>query len=118
MASAHLSAYPRSLADAKAILGTKPAKRIGNNTWLIRGEAGTVSVVLHATAILTFHAADIVTASSGGFRSNTTRDRLRALGVNVFQVRRVWTVDGQPFVDGMRVTLGPIPPRHARHRTD
>ncbi len=107
-----LSAYPLTLTDARAVLGTRTDKRIGNNTTLrVRPDAG-VDVVLHRTPILTFHADGTVTASTGGFFTATTAARLRALGVPLRVKRGQWLLDDagslgapEPWQDGNRVAL-------------
>lgn len=115
MASATLTAYPRTLADAISLLRNRPGRRLGNNTWLVATATGGAAVVLHATPILTFHADGTTTATTGGYRTVTTAGRLRSLGVALGIRRGVWTLDAssspsgaaQPFEDGMPVVLGP-----------
>lgn len=90
-----------SYAEAHALFEERNAKRrvdsikFANNTYLIRGPSKTdmervlppgthddaplyYSVRLHETDIVRFHANGDVTLNTGGWRTRTTRDRMRA----------------------------------------
>ena len=77
-------------------LGTRDSRKIGNNTYLQRRADGTIAVKLHATDVLTFHANGRTVYNSGGWRTNTTRDRMNGWGASghyVLQEKGSWWIE-------------------------
>lgn len=79
-------------AQAKTMLASARSKEAGkpiaNNTRLFEVEGG-IAVRLHNTDILTFAPDGRVTYNSGGWRTNTTKDRM-----NTFGPARIGAADG------------------------
>ncbi len=76
---ATMKAEPHTHAEAVAALKGKPERRIGNNTRLRLEPDGSVSAVLHDTAIVTWHADGRTTISTGGWNTVTTRGRIQGI---------------------------------------
>lgn len=117
---------------ALAKLNLRPSRKVAHNTTLRPvaldsvGVADSIALRLHSTDILTFHRNGSVTATSGGWKTSTTKDRLNSYlphGWRVYQDKGVWywsrrttthgsngeidvTVSpgsGTPFTDGDRI---------------
>ena len=104
--------YRMTIADLyralRGMLGDKTGKTVGNNTILSRNTRDdSVSLILHGTAVVTVRA-DSITLASDGWYTTTTKDRINQLagrvGYTVSQRGWEWTVNGQPFYDG--ITFG------------
>jgi len=57
-------------------LGNRPSKKIDNNTYLVRGQNGAISVRLHQTDIVTYTPDGTATFNTGGWPTKTTRTRM------------------------------------------
>lgn len=79
--------YPQTYAQAHAIASKARdnyvGKKIANNTYARLWHMGAVVIVLHDTAVVTFFPDGRVKLDSGGFQTQTTRDRMRACGVDI-----------------------------------
>ena len=108
-------------------LAGRDSRKVAHNTVLhgALGAAESIALRLHSTDILTFHRDGSVTATSGGWKTSTTKDRLNSFlphGWRVYQDKGVWywsrrTLDtsdpeggckpapgyGTPFTDGDRI---------------
>lgn len=111
-------------------LAGRDSRKVANNTSLRRNldatvQTESVALRLHSTDILTFNRDGSVTATSGGWKTVTTKDRLNSYlphGWRVYQDKGVWywsrrildTSDpeggckpapgsGTPFTDGDRI---------------
>lgn len=80
-------------------------RKVGNNTYLER-RGDDIAVRLHSTDVVTMHPDGSVTLDSGGWRTYTTKDRMRSF-VNVYSKSGVWYLpDGSLFYDGVTVRDG------------
>lgn len=57
-------------------LGRRPSRKIDNNTYLVRGNDGKISVRLHQTDIVTYSPDGTATFDTGGWPTKTTRARM------------------------------------------
>lgn len=77
------SVYPYSEAFAQAEAYVDKARDkwrgrpIANNTRLVRVDADTIAVVLHSTAVVTYHRSGEFTIYGGGWNTVTTKARIR-----------------------------------------
>lgn len=79
--------------EAQAKLGTRDRRKLGNHTYLERRGADAIAVKFHRTDVLTFHADGRTVYQSGGWRTLTTKDRMREYGpLEVFAEKGVWYV--------------------------
>jgi hypothetical protein len=82
-----------------------PRKKVANNTWLVRGPHttarydeiadGDISVVLHNTPVVTYHAEGTLSLNTGGWLTVTTKDRINRFtppNVRVHSVKGRWMV--------------------------
>ncbi len=106
---------PGSFAACAAYLGKKQERRIGGvrATTIARMSDGSIGVVYHRTAVVTFFADNTAKIDSGGFETVTTKQRindsLRDRGVSVYQKAGAWylTSAGRepvPFYNGAIVS--------------
>lgn len=92
----------------------KRSKPYANNTRVEKRDEDTYILRLHATDIATFHRDGRVTLNSGGWRTVTTMDRLRAVTSHLYSERGQWYVDAEPDVNdsspprGERTVLKPF----------
>ena len=90
-------------------LGTKPQKKIANNTWLVRVSEMEVAIKLHSTNIITYHAANpnVVKLSLGGWEESPTTQKRVNLHLPYCEKGRLcnrqgiarWT-NGETYEDG------------------
>lgn len=80
------------------------------STSIVRHVSGDISVRYHATAVVTYRADGSAVLASGGYRTPTTKDRMKKFtNVNLFAKRKAWYValtdnphgPVKVFVDGM-----------------
>lgn len=91
--------------DAVAILGKRDSKKHANNTYFERRDNGDIAYRLHDTDVVTFHPDNTATLDSGGWMTNTTRDRM-SLVANIGQRKHVWYLNGDvQYFDGIRINL-------------
>lgn len=93
---------------AKATLNGKEQKKVDHNTWLRQGADGDIKLVLHDTAIVTFHNDDTMTFDVGSFFTHTTKDRLNKFSpFPVYQEKHHWYIyiNGQKtqFYNGLTI---------------
>lgn len=109
-----------SYSDADSILGNRSKKKIGHNTYLMQcadGNGGQcIQAFYHETPVVTYFPNGIIEATSGGWKTVTTKDRLnQLLPTQVWQAKGIWTVkNGARFFDGIRFdsegnVLNPLP---------
>jgi hypothetical protein len=80
--------------EFNAKLGTRTSRKLGNNTYLLR-QGGDIAVKLHGTNVLTFKPDGSVVYDTGGWRTNTTRDRMNnhgADGFYIWQDKGIWSL--------------------------
>lgn len=102
----HIDSYSK----ANKSLGDSRSKVIGNNTKLVR-KGGDIAVELHGNEIIRFlENKRVAVLRDGGYRSNTTKDRLNRYtpsDFSVFQRDYEWYAkrgdEKRPFENGMRV---------------
>lgn len=98
---------PKSFAEAEALLDQRKRRKLANNTWLEHNVRGGISIVLHETAIVTYHRDGSTTLDSGGWQTATTRDRLCRCGFACFTAAGIASIDHHGtrwvFRDGMRL---------------
>lgn len=104
----HMNLY-ETLSDK---LNGKDRRKWLNNTFLV-ASGDDIAVVLHKTAVVTVHSDSSMTLDSGGWETNTTKDRINAFlpgGCKLYQENFVWyiTTDNHrtrvPFERGMRIS--------------
>ncbi len=69
----------------------------GVATFMHRIDADTIAVQYHATDVVTYHRDGTYTICAGGWRSNTTRDR-----INTYSPARAYFEKGELFISGTR----------------
>lgn len=97
--------------DAGRTATSRAARKIANNTYLIRREDGDFAIRLHNTQVVIYHADGTVTLDSGGFQSPTTKDRMNTYSpFRVDSVKGTWTVSPKDnwtnvirYFDGIRI---------------
>lgn len=91
---------PSTYEDARTYVEggrTKRDRPIANNTRLVKRGDKAIAVKLHGTDVVTFHDDGRITLSSGGWRTNTTADRIRNYSpAHLFSERGVWYVRAEP----------------------
>lgn len=81
-----------SFADADRILAGKDSRRIGYQTWLIRGD-GIIAVRHHRTLIVRYYPTGAVMVNCNGYRSRTTLFRVRHFtNAHIYQRAYSWRV--------------------------
>lgn len=95
----------RSYASANDYLGGKGNRPLQNNTRLIRLDEETIVVRLHETDVVTYHRNGEIVLNSGGWRTQTTRDRINTNSpMNVTSEKGVWWVNRiSLFYDGITI---------------
>lgn len=77
-------------------LGKRGSKKLCNNTYLHRNALGIdICVKLHGTDVLTFKPDGSVVYNTGGWHTNTTKDRMNAYGADgfyIWQDKGVWSL--------------------------
>ena len=100
----------RSYADAAAYLDGASTRSAGNNTRIERDQFDGIHVVLHRTSVICFRSDGSIILDSGGYRTVTTAQRIRAClppGIRLHTDARGggWRVDVRgtvlPFRDGI-----------------
>lgn len=98
-----------SFADAEDALNGRNSKKIGNNTYLKR-RGDKIAVQLHNTDVVTFTQNGEYILDTGGYFSNTTKDRLNRYTpsyIDIYQRDYEWFVDvgeeTRDFENGMRI---------------
>ncbi len=82
------------------------SKFIANNTVKYTLKDGTQVIRLYKTDIITFHIDGMIELNTGGFYTNTTRNRLnRFQPFTVYQKNYEWYVESKnlPFYDGIKL---------------
>lgn len=128
-----LSAY-NSYEALDRFLGNRDERKIANNTTVVRlddiDSAGTrwaIAVILHNTKIITFYEGGGFTLNSGGYRTVTTKQRIRQFLPSGWELDRNWTLHGRSeasggnvdaeFYDGISfASHGGMPPRQENPR--
>jgi hypothetical protein len=91
----------------KMVRGKRNADRrkVGNNTYAEILHDGSVGIMLHSTYVVKIHEDGTYTLNSGGWQTNTTKDRINKYSpVSVYQKNYEWFLrDGTPFEDKMLV---------------
>ncbi len=84
-------------------LETVKRRKLANNTYLI-DNGKRRAIRLHSTDIVTEHGSDALRIDSGGWDSETTRDRIYSFTTcKVWRDKGVTYIDGQKLKDGMLV---------------
>lgn len=96
----------------QTLLGNRDEKKVANNT-IIRKRGNSFDVVLHYTPIVTYHDNGDIVLNSGGWRTNTTKQRINACtppGIHIWQDKHVWYISTNQdygtrteFEDGMLI---------------
>lgn len=76
---AHLSLQDGTYTAAAALLGERSSRKIGHNTVLHRVDSDRIAVRYHATDVYTMTADGWAIIDTGGWRTSTTSQRVRAL---------------------------------------
>lgn len=82
--------------DALEIIGTRTQKKIANNTYLV-GLPDCIGVRLHDTIVVYLYSNGTVSFNSGGYQSNTTKNRMQRFSPFLFQQvttngEKVWSL--------------------------
>jgi len=99
-------------AQAHEKLGNRESKKLGRNTYLHRHALGIdICVKLHGTDVLTFKPDGSVVYNTGGWHTNTTKDRMNSYGAGgrwIWQDKGVWTIGTREkrvlYKDGIIIT--------------
>lgn len=91
---------PQTHAEAVATLGSRESKEVANNTRLHRREGGAVALRLHETDILTWRQNGDRVLNSGGWKTATTKARLRDAGIDLYHHKNRWTIGGCEWTGG------------------
>jgi len=80
----------------------KPLPGRRNSTRLIELGNGDYAVRYHNTNVVTIHADGTYTIDNGGFRTNSTKERINLYSpVNIYRKDFEWYfADGKPYVNG------------------
>jgi len=96
---------------AKQKLGTRDSRKLCNNTYLQRRADGNIAAKLHGTDVLTFKPDGSVVYNTGGWRTNTTIDRVNGYGADgrwIWRDKGVWTIGNRDkrvlYKDGVTIT--------------
>lgn len=85
--------------------------KVANNTYRwIDPETGDTHFRLHETDIVTLHADGTTTLRTGGFKTDTTKDRMNRFmpkGYHITRCNGIWWVNSVPFQDGMVLPKNP-----------
>lgn len=85
-------------------LGNRDRKKLENNTYLVRVDDKTFGVKLHNTIVVYIHQNGRFTLDTGGWRTNTTKDRINRYGpASVHQNNNIWYIGQGIFEDGVIV---------------
>jgi hypothetical protein len=125
MASPSKSPFSLNYEGANAFLGSRDSRKVRNNTYVQRREtvhhkvvgkdatdmhhvAGpvehSIAVMLHDTDVVTYEKNGRVTIRTGGWSTNTTRDR-----INAFSPVGVSRMNGADYVRGKVWDGAPLP---------
>lgn len=121
-----LSSYS-TYAALDQFLGNRDERKIANNTTAVRleglgpEEGRAIAIILHHTKIVTFYEYGGLTLNSGGYRTATTKQRMRQFLPLGWSMNRDWSLSGrdpdnQPldltFYDGIGIpTREGFPPK-------
>lgn len=85
--------------------------KVANNTYRWTDpETGDTHFRLHETDVVTLHTDGTTTLRTGGFKTNTTKDRMNRFMPNGYYITRangIWWVNNAPFQDGMTLPRNP-----------
>jgi hypothetical protein len=83
----------------------RQTRKIGNNTYAEIEYDNSVSIRLHGTTVVRFYPNGTVKLNSGGWHTNTTKDRINKYSpVKVYQQKYEWYLqDGTEFEDNILV---------------
>lgn len=99
--------------ECKAKLGNRSSLKLANNTYLERCGSRQFGIYLHGTRVVTISANGTYTVTTGGYKTETTKDR-----INEFSPARIFQKNGEwfscldrwegckvqiPFKEGMKV---------------
>lgn len=107
-----------TIARIKEVTGGSNIKKVGNNTYQYLDKEGNSKIRLWETDIVTICPDTRIILTSGGFKTNLTKDRLNvflsALKSHIYQTKRNWYyVDPDKkeslFYDGMVIDLAGYP---------
>ena len=97
--------------DLVEYLGGKSSKKIGHNTFVEQIDEFTIGIKYHRTYIVKMDPTGVLTVSTGGWETSTTKERLNQFlgcrNVRIFQKKGEWYIVGTnetlPYQDGMLV---------------
>ena len=109
---ANLSCTDLYYGSLSNIIDGRESKKIGNNTIVHRLDDDTVAVKYHRTNILKINSNNVVTISTGGWETITTKDRLNQFlgcrGFSIFQKKGTWYIRGNDktfeYEDGIKIS--------------
>jgi hypothetical protein len=112
ISEARLSCTDLYYGSLSNFLDGRESKKLGNNTIVHKIDEGTVAIKYHNTNILKINQENVVTISTGGWETTTTKDRLNQFlgcrGFGIFQKKGIWYIRGNDetveYEDGMRIT--------------
>lgn len=82
-------------------------KKVANNTYKI-DTGNQIRYRLHSTDVVTIDRNGVKTLNSGGWKTNTTKDRISLYGAAINQIKGVWYVGDVPYFDGIKVKDGKV----------
>ena len=72
---------PHNYNAAVLALGGRVYRKVAHNTFLMRRDAGAIAVRYHHTDVVTFYSDGRTVLDTGGWDTNTTRERIRWCGI-------------------------------------
>jgi len=94
--------------EALNVLNGRDSRKIDNNTYLKKRDNG-IAVMLHETDIITFLPDNTIIFNSGGWRTNTTKERMNSYSpCQINQKNYVWYINGKVYNDGIKFKNGKI----------
>lgn len=93
-----------SFEDGLARLKGKKQEKLENNTYLVKVDDDTLGVKLHNTIVVYIYKSGIYQYDTGGWQTNTTKDRINRYGpASVFSDNGIWHVGNGIYEDGVRL---------------
>lgn len=94
----------RTYAEALALLGSKPSRKLENNTYLVRLMDGSnaLAVRLHRTNVVTYHADGRIELNTGTWYTVTTKDRIHKYtpaSLQIWSERSEWLIRNRGAAD-------------------
>ena len=87
---------PNTFDELTVLIGNRSRRKLGNNTYAERIDTDTIGIKLRSTFVVTLYRGGSVKLDSGGWHTNTTKDRINAFIPYPFvlvQEKHAWYID-------------------------